>query len=123
MEDDIVAKLVPIAVVTAIAAIPIVAQYFSFRRRRDTLRTVRQLLETRDDIDESLIRTLVSGRQLPFADLRRGLLFLALALAGAAFSFFIEATEASSLLRGAAMFPLVLGLTYVAFHLFLRARD
>ncbi len=115
MGDDWVA-LVPVMVVLGIAAIPIAAQYFAYRRHKMALNTARELLRADDLPDEAVIRALVRGAAPPKKDLRRGILFLGLAVAGFAFSFVLETSQARITLQAATLFPLILGSAYLAFH-------
>ncbi len=120
MEDDIIAKLVPVLFVLAIATMPIAAQYFAYRRRRDAMQTVREALEREHPINEAVIKAIVRDQKRPFGELRRGVLFLGFAISGFAFSFFLDAENVAKILRGATIFPATIGLSYLAFHFFLR---
>ena len=121
MEDDIIAKLLPVLFVLAIATMPISAQYFAYRRRRDAMQTVREILGKDAKIDEAMVKTIVKDQKRPFADLRRGVLFLGFAISGFAVSLIFGEDIIGKITRAAAVFPGIAGLSYLAFHFFLRS--
>lgn len=118
MGDDIIA-FVPVFLAIIIVSIPIATQYFGYRRRKASLDLMRDLLATRDTLDEPVLNAISSEAERPNRDFRRGALFLALAISGFVFSFALTPQEGRYVFRLACIFPFILGLTYLAFHFLL----
>lgn len=123
MEDDIVAKLIPILVAAFAAAIPISAQFFAYRKRKATLATIRHLVEHCDTVDQTALAEIAAGTRDRHRDLRRGLLLLALVPPGTALAFLMETARAQFFVMALTGLPLMLGLVHLAFHIFLPGRD
>lgn len=119
MEDDIVAKLIPIIVITVLAAIPISIQYFNYLKRKAALETVRLMVERAETIDERVLTAIAAGPPRRYADLRRGLLLIGVALSGALVCFAVGAMEARRIGFAILSLPFFLGLIHLGFHFFL----
>ncbi|MEO1027851.1 MAG: DUF6249 domain-containing protein [Pseudomonadota bacterium] len=122
MGDDIIA-FVPVFLAIIIVSIPITAQYFGYRRRKASLDLMRDLLASRDTLDEPVLNAISRESDRPDRDLRRGALFLAFAISGFVFSFALTPQEGRYVFRLACIFPCILGLTYLAFHFLLNRTD
>lgn len=123
MEDDIVAKLIPILVVAFLAAIPISAQFFAYRKRKADLATIRLLVERCETVDQAALAQIAGGTRRRFRDLRRGLILLALVLPGLVLAFLMESLRAQLFVLAIAGLPFTLGLVHLAFHFLLTGRD
>jgi hypothetical protein len=95
-----------------------IAFYFRSRNRRTVYETVKLLTERGDPISPELIEALVQDKPRPKADLRRGVLFLAVALAVCLFSLAVGDGDAVGPLLGIASFPGLIGLAYIGLHVF-----
>ncbi len=108
--------LVPITLIVGVMFVIALAQYLSYRNRKRALEAVKLALTRDDIIDHKTIEAIAWHQPRRFADLRRGCLFLALAVGGVAFSFAIGDAGARNVLRGLTAFPAVIGAVYLFFH-------
>lgn len=123
MEDDILAKSIPILVTALIAAIPISAQFFAFLKRRAALKTVRLMVERCEPVDQAALAMVAAGTRRKKRDLRRALLLLALVPPGIGIAFLLEGERATLFALFVTGLPLLLGLAHLAFHILLPDTD
>ena len=117
MDEDI---LVPIALFISMAIIFWSAFKFSALKREAALNTVRAVVEKTGEVSPELIDAIGSAKPRKNADLRKGLILVAIAAAFAGLGIALpgEAQEhASGPMLGIALFPGLVGLVYVVFHL------
>lgn len=117
MDSGPLDELIPIAFALCVTFIAGLAIWIQYRMRRVKLEVLKDALTTRDDLDLDTLKALVAAPYGPFADLRRGLLWLALAIAGGLFSLTLP-QEARRIILGLLSFPLMVGVTFMSFHLF-----
>lgn len=103
------------SIVTVISA-ALVFRYFS---RRMMFETVRAVIEKSDTVDPEAIAAITQGRSGPQADLRKGGLFLAVAIATALAALVLDVAELVRPLLGLALFPGLIGLAYLSFAILL----
>lgn len=96
--------------------------FFRYLERRQMFETIKAVIEKGDTVDPALIAAISQGRSGPQADLRKGVLFLALATATGAAALLIGRPEAIGPILGVATFPGLVGLAYLFFHLLKPAR-
>ena len=123
VEDDIVAKLIPIFVAGFLAAIPISAQYFAYRKRKAALAAIRELVARDAPVDSQLLAAIAAGNRHRHPDLRRAILLLGLVPPGLAVAFLMQDDRARLFALAIVALPAVLGIVHLAFHCCLRAPD
>ncbi len=100
---------VPIVMFVVIGVVVATYLYLRYRARREVLQTVRFAMERGQEITPELLETLggdVAGGQ---RDLRKGVIWLALAIALAIMSWTLDEPD----LLGPASLPLMFGLAYL----------
>lgn len=112
------AILVPIAVFAAIAAISIAAFYFSYRKRRIVYDAIKVAIEKTGTVDAALVEAIIRDKVGPYADLRKGIILVAVAAAFCVLGWTIPEEDAIRPMLGVASFPGLIGLAYIAFHFF-----
>lgn len=115
MTEDIV---VPIAVFGAIAFIAYSAFHFSYKKRMVVYEAIRVAIEKTGNADPALIEAIVRENVGRNADLRKGIVLVAIAAAFALLGFSIPEEEAIGPMLGVAAFPGLVGFAYIAFHFF-----
>jgi len=88
------------------------------KRRAAELETVRAVVEKTGEASPDLIKAIGKPRRLKNADLRRGLILIAIAVAFASLGALIpdDGGDAVGPMMGVALFPGLVGLVYVFFH-------
>jgi len=87
------------------------------KRRNAELETVRSIVEKTGEASPELIEAIGKPRRIKNADLRKGLVLIAIAAAFAGLGQLIPAgEEAAGPMMGVALFPGLVGLVYVLFH-------
>lgn len=102
-------------VVTLAIFIPL---YFRQRNRQTIYETIGLITAKDQTVSPELIEALVRDRIPPNADLRRGMVFLAIAAATCVFAVMVGQGEAVGPLIGIAAFPGLIGLAFIGFHFF-----
>ena len=100
-----------------------IAGYFRHRNRNNVLEAVRLLTAKGEPIGPELIGALVQDRRPPHADLRKGVLFLSVAVATGIFAVVLGQVTAIRPLLGIASFPALIGLAYIGFHLYAGGKE
>jgi hypothetical protein len=107
-------ELVPIVLFISIAVAVIGGFYFRFRGRAAVQSTIRTALEQGQQLSPELLVELAGDQSPPRErDLKRGVILVALALALGLFGLFIDDPDATSVMQGAAMFPLLVGAAFL----------
>ena len=114
-EDIIIPIIVPLIVFASMVLIIATPFYFRHRNRRVLYEAIKTSVEETGNADPKLIAAITHDSVGPNADLRRGILLLALA---GAFTIASLVNDWSTTLLGIAAFPGLIGLAYVAFHFF-----
>ena len=112
MSEEII---VPIAVFGSIAGIVWLVSHYNFKKRLTLHETVRYAIDKGQDLTGDAMEKLALATDPVRADLRRGVLFLAV---GVAFGFLglmvgMEEGEAVRPMIGVASFPVFIGLAYL----------
>ncbi len=116
--------VIPVAVFASIVAVVWVSQHFSAKKRADAYATVRSAIEKGQEITPEAMESMTRLAH-PLADLRRGVLLIALTIAFAALAGIVstEDEEAVRPLLGISVFPLTLGLAYIGLHFFANPKN
>ena len=112
--------LIPVVLFISVAVVVALSFYFKYRTRHDVQETVRAAITTGDPLSPEIIETLSLSLTNPYADLRRGIISLAIGCAIFLLAFFVGEEEAEAVmpLMGVAMFPVLLGLAYLGLWFF-----
>ena len=115
--------LIPIAFFAAVVLIIWMAQHFAFRKRSEAFQTLRLAIEKNQPLTPEALEAMARISS-PIADLRRGIVFVAIAAGFASFATIIgtsgerEAAEVMRGLYGVSTFPLFSGLAFLGLHFF-----
>lgn len=105
--------------ITVVVALAIFIPLYFRQRNRQTIYETIGLITAKDQaVSPELIEALVRDRIPPKADLRRGVVFLAIAAAMCVFAFMVDDDGAVWPLIGIASFPGMIGLAFVGLHFF-----
>ncbi len=116
MGVEIVVPVASFVMLVFLVAIPF---YFSYRKRRVVFDTLKATVEKTGTVDPHLVDAITADNIGPNADLRRGILLLAVAGGLICLGMFIPEEEATAPLMGIAAFPGLIGLAYTLFHFFI----
>ena len=108
MED----VLVPIALFLMVGTIVWLVVYFRYKKQHDLQLTLRESLNSGQSLSPDFIEQLVAALNPKRSDLRRGLLWMAVALGALVFSFTIHDDEAIGPIAGLSALPFFIGLAY-----------
>jgi hypothetical protein len=112
--EEIANQLVPIVLFLAVAATFCVKYYLAYRTRRDLQATVRNALERGQPLTPEILDRLGQPSRPKNADLRQGVIGIAIGLGIAAFGFALGHEEAVRPLLAIGTVPLLIGLAYLA---------
>jgi hypothetical protein len=105
-------------VFASLAAIVISAFFFSYKKRIVVYDAIKVAIEKTGSVDPALVEAIIRDNVGPFADLRKGIILIAVAAAFAVLGFSIPDDEAVRPMLGIAAFPGLVGFAYVGFHFF-----
>ena len=105
--------LIPITALLSIAVVFVTFFYFGHKNKDGVRKTLQTALESGKDLPPDIIKKLSIGMRHRSADLRRGIIFVAIGLAAIGFGLLIEGGEEFHELAGVALFPLFIGLGYL----------
>ena len=115
--------LIPISIFIMVVAVVWLFQHFGFRKREEAFKTLRLAIEKGQPLTPDALEAMARISSA-IADLRRGIVFVAIAAGFAAFSAIIgwnatgEFRDVVRGLYGVAMFPLFIGLAFLGLHFF-----
>ena len=112
------ADLVPIVLFLTIGGVFAVAFYLKYRTRHDVQNTVRAAIERGESLSPELIETLAVSISSPFADLRKGVISLALGAAGMSFAVLLGEEDAVGPIMALSTFPILVGIAYLGLWFF-----
>ncbi len=115
MGEDV---LIPMVVFGSLAAIVISAFYFSYKKRTVVYDAIKVAIEKTGAVDAALVEAIIRDNVGPYADLRKGIILIAVAAAFMILGVLIDEQEAVGPMIGVASFPGLVGFAYVAFHFF-----
>lgn len=105
--------LVPISMF-AMLAIVIPAYFFwNHRNRVSIMETVQKAIDQGKDLTPELLMSLGATMNPRMRDLRRGVVFLSLGIAGLLCSLFFDVPDVVNGIRAGSVFPLMLGLGFM----------
>ena len=114
-----VAIIVPLIVFVSIVLIVAMPFYFRHRNRRVIYDAIKTSVEKTGEADPKLIAAITHDAPGPNADLRRGVLLLALAAAFGLIGANSDSDFLGAPLWCAALLPGIIGAAYIALHFFI----
>lgn len=114
---------IPITFFAMIIGVVWLFQHFAMKKRIEAFQTLRLAIEKGQPLTPETLESMARLGS-PIADLRRGIVFVAIALGFATFSSIIgwnangEMREVTRGLYGVATFPLFIGLAFLGLHFF-----
>ena len=115
MTEDV---LIPLVVFATIAAISISAFFYSYKKRMVVYDAIKVAIEKTGAADPKLVEAIIRDNVGPNADLRKGIILIAAAMAFALLGLAIPDEEAVRIMLGVAAFPGLIGFAYAGFHFF-----
>ena len=112
-------ELVPISLFLTIGAVLVLAFYLKYKTRHDVQNTVRVAIERGESLSPELIETLAASISSPYADLRKGVISLALGAAGMCFAVLLGKEQAMGPLMALSAFPILVGIAYLGLWYFI----
>ncbi len=104
---------IPVIFLLATAAVFISFFYFGHKNKDGVRQTLQTALESGKDLPPDIIKKLSIGMRHRSADLRRGIIFVAIGLAGIGLGILVGDGDEFREIAGAALFPLFIGLGYL----------
>ena len=120
---DLVGILVPIVALLCIAAVPGLYIYFRYRTRQELQTTLRAAIERGLELTPQLLGKLSEPAQRKDADLRRGVLTIAVGVGLAAFGLLQEDPEVFARLRAGGALFFIIGLAFLGLWRFSNGRQ
>lgn len=115
MDEDIIVPVVLFLVIGASIIAFMLYRHRNFLAAQDSLR---KLVDSNQALTPELIQSVGIKAPSPFADLRRGILFIAFAVAMTVFGQLLPDDEAPQVFLGLSAFPFFLGIGFfIAHHL------
>lgn len=102
-------EMVPIILFIVLGFIALGYFYWNHRNRQAVMDTVQKALETGGELSAELLAQLGAAVNPRARDLRRGVIFLALGIAGLLCSLFFNDPDVVGGIRAGSVFPLLLG--------------
>ena len=87
--------------------------FFRFRARQELQLTVRAAIDSGQSLSADVLSEITAALHPKKNDLRRGMVFVAVALAFFVFGMAVDDDEASRIMSGLAAFPLFVGIAYL----------
>lgn len=111
-------ELVPITMFVSVAVVFSLFFYFRFRVRRERQRTLRAVIEKGAELTPELLEQLGEPPPGGRADLRRGIIAIAIGLGFAAFGVILGEEDAVQPMLAVGAFPFLVGLAYLGLWMF-----
>lgn len=105
--------LIPISLFIATTIVFLGYFYWNNRNRQSIMDTVQKAIETGGELKPELLAQLGAAVNPRMRDLRRGIVFLSLGIAGLLCSLFFDIAQVINGIRAASVFPLMLGLGFL----------
>ena len=102
-------ELIPIVMFIVLGFIALGYFFWNHKNRQGIMDTVQKAIETGGEFSPELLEKLGAAVDPRVRDLRRGIIFLALGIAGLLCSLFFDDASVVNGIRAASMFPLLLG--------------
>lgn len=116
---EAIAILVPLIVFGSVVIVIALPFYFKHRNRRLVYEAIKTTIENNGTVDPALISAIAQDNIGPNADLRRGILLMALSLGMVLCGIFLPEDISSGVVTGLAFIPGLLGIAQIGFHYFI----
>ena len=120
---EVPGELVAIALFAAIALIVCLLLYFRYRSRESIQATIRQAMEKGQELSPEILDRLGEPRKSGSADMRRGIIGLAIGVAIAGFGVLLGEEDAVRPMLAISSFPFVVGIAYLGLWQFSKRSD
>jgi hypothetical protein len=104
---------VPIVMFLSVGAVVALGLMFRFRARAEVQKTLRQAIERGQEMTPEFLEHLGDPPRSPTADLRRGIIAMALGVGFGVFAIALGEEDAVRPMLGVASFPFMLGVAYL----------
>ena len=105
--------LIPITALLGTAGVIVAFFYYNHKNRDGVRQTLQAALESGKDLPPDIIKKLSVGMRHRSADLRRGIIFVAIGLAAIGLGILVDDGDAFREISGGALFPLFIGFGYL----------
>jgi hypothetical protein len=102
-------EMIPMVLFVVLGVIAVAYFYWNHKNRQSVMDTVQKAIETGGELSADLLSQLGAAVNPRIRDLRRGIIFLSLGIAGLLCSLFFGDPEVVNGIRAGSMFPLLLG--------------
>lgn len=106
-------EMIPIVLFIAIASAVVAYFYWNHKIRKSIMSTVQVAIERGTELTPELLTKLGAAGNPRLKDLRRGIVFLALGVAGMLCSLFFEDADVVNGIQAGSVFPLMLGVAFL----------
>ena len=106
-------EMVPIVMFIVLGLVIIAYYYWNHRNRVSIMDTVQKAIDKGESLTPELLDRLGAAVNPRMRDLRRGIVFLALGIAGLLCSLFFDLQQVVDGIRAGSVFPLMLGLGFL----------
>jgi Na+/H+ antiporter NhaD/arsenite permease-like protein len=113
MDEAQMALLIPMVFFSMVAIIAWGFFYFRNRGRTELQATIRQALDKGQELSPELIDRISEPKPGKMRDLKRGLIWVAVAIGFVGLGFTIPDAEARPVMLGFSVFPVAVGLAYI----------
>lgn len=118
MNEGTLAVMIPIIAIISFSVVMGLVLMFRARTRTEVQNTVRAAIDHGQELSPELIANLMESLSSPYADLRRGIISIAIGIAVFLFSGLIGEEDAEGPLMAIAMFPILIGIAYLGLWYF-----
>lgn len=115
-----------IAIIGGLALFPLIifiSMHYRYKAREKNVELIKSMLDTGKDITPDIIKSVGFTAKRSHSDLRTGMILVATGLAMIVFGGVIPEDEAQSVFGGLAMFPALIGITYLIFWYAISRKD
>jgi hypothetical protein len=108
-----IGEFIPIVLFLVLGLIAVAYFYWNHRNRQGVMDTVQKAIETGSELNTELLDQLGAAVNPRIRDLRRGIVFVALGVAGFLSSLFFPDADVVNGIRAASVFPLLVGIGFL----------
>jgi hypothetical protein len=105
--------LIPIAMFIMLAVVLLGYFYWNHKNRADVMNTVQKALDKGGELNAELLQQLGAAGDPRIRDMRRGIVFFALGIAGLLCSLFFADPDIVNGIRAGSVFPLMVGIGFL----------
>ena len=106
-------EFIPMVLFVVIGFIVMAYFYWNHKNRLSVMETVQKAIEQGGELTPDLLKQLGAAGNARFRDMRRGIVFLSLGVAGLLCSMFFPDADVVNGIRAGSVFPLMLGIGFL----------